>query len=211
MEKYIGKKLVVINGVAAEAIFSTKTSSVTKFIIDSDYGAISMSVIGGHDPFIEEVYAGIFEVIGSDVDEYERKSNFRFCHRTGMSGAMDLFIEYLTKDYGFPKRKFILHESMMDKVSQIEEGTFLYDVLDLGRALGWVCIEDGKYKPSDKLKTKIEEEKMNIKLVSPRVIDKEDGWGEYELVDIHNIVRKDDADDFDTALAEAFAEEDGNQ
>lgn len=211
MDKYIGSKLVVINGVASEGIFSTKSSSVTKFIIDADYGAVRMSVIEGHDPYIEELYAGLFEMIGTEVAEYERKSNFRFCIRTGMSGAADLFVEYLTKEYGFPKRKFVFHVSMLDKVPEIKEGTFLYDVLDLGRALGWVSIEDGKYKPSEKLTKKIEEQRMQIKLVNPRVIGDEEGWGEYKLVDIHNVVRKNDADEFEAAQAEAFNTEDDDQ
>ena len=211
MDKYIGSKLVVIHGVEAEVIFRTKTSNVTKFIVDVDYETVSMSVIEGHDPYIEELYAGLFKVIGEEVEEYERKVNFRFCHRTGMSGAADLYIEYLTKHYGFPKRKFIMHESMFDKVPEIKEGTFLYDVLDLGRALNLVVIEDGKYKPSDRLKEKIEEQHMAIKLVEPRDIGEEDGWGEYKLVDIHNIVRKSDADEFNAALEEVFNTEDDDQ
>ena len=77
----------------------------------------------------------------------------------------------------------------MNKVPEID-GAFEYDVLDLGRALEYVTVEDGKYKPSEKLAKKIEE--MEIKIVFPRIISKESGWGEYKLTDIHNVVREDD-------------------
>ena len=85
MEKYIGEKLFII-----------RTASIaTKFIINLYCGKLSMNVVGGHDPYIEEFYAGLFKMIGDSHYVYDRKSNFRFCHRTGMSGATDYYIEYV--------------------------------------------------------------------------------------------------------------------
>lgn len=210
MNTYVGKKLVIIKSLGADMIFSSHVSEITKFVLDIAYANFNFTMISGHDPLVEEFYAGLFKVIGEDIDVYQRKSNFRFCHRTGMSGASDMFIECLEHD-GFPKRRFIMHISMMNKISMVPEGSFLYDVLDLGRALGYVTVEDGKYRPSEKLNDKIKEEAMQFKLVEPRIIDEEDGWGEYELVSINNIVRKDEADEFKAAQAEAFAEEDDDQ
>ena len=162
----------------------------SRFVIDIKYDVMTMTVLSGHDPLIEEVYAAIFSIMTAEAPLgaklYNREDNFRFCYRSGMSGCMDYFVE--TAEYAtavsFPKRKHLFHRSMYGKVPQIKSA-FIYDVLDLGVALGLVTIVDGKYALSNKLTSTIE--KASIVLLDPRDLNREDGWNEYRLVDVRDV------------------------
>lgn len=172
------------------AIVKNEELGSSRFVIDIKYDVMTMTVLGGHDPLIEELYGSIFSIMVAEnqsaVKLYSREDNFRFCYKQGLSGCMDYFVE--TAEYAtavtFPKRKHLFHRSMYGKVSQIKSA-FIYDVLDLGIALGLITIVDGKYASSNKLSSTIE--KTSIVLLDPRDLNKEDGWNEYKLVDIHNV------------------------
>ena len=147
----------------------------TTFAVKLCTWMVYMDVLGGRDPFVEEVFYAISTLLKKrdvpiDRDNYPGYT-YRFIKRQGQSGCKDYYIETDRVD-GFPTRKHVLHVSCNGKVSKME--TDLKAFLHLMWSMGLVEDINGFYKPvEEKVKLAYEAE---ITEIQPRDIQKEEGW-----------------------------------
>ena len=153
-------------------------SDRTTFILNVDCDMLTMNVTDGRNPFVNEVKAAMLLFIAEylnefgSLDRYERKNRYRFASRQGMSGCVDMFLEEDRGD-GFPRRHFLYHVSCFDKVGGMK--LFVYDLLDLMAAEGFLTVNDGRYGVPAVLPDQIAGI-GDIKFVKPRFTELEEGW-----------------------------------
>ena len=125
----------------------------TEFV-DSEF---RLRHIGGGWPELSQVFHAFVETFAAecgmkDLDEHleevyvvcpQRTDPFRFYVREGMSGAQDIFLEHIHRD-GFPRRKFIMHLSMYDKLGGLT--VYVTDLADYFVRIGWLYLESADWE-----------------------------------------------------------------
>lgn len=150
-------------------------SDRSTFILSVDCQELKLTVRDGRDPFAAEINVAFALLLKEYVAEngtlerYERKNPYRFCFRQGSSGCQDTYMEEDFGD-GFPKRRFLMHESCFGKCGGFK--MFVYDFLDLCVTAGFLGLEDGHYVVPEGAET-ID---ADVAVIKPRFTDHEDGW-----------------------------------